>query len=87
MTVKIALEIKELPLQIRGRPEQCPVETFAANRTDQAFDEWMRQGAYGTVLMAATLRIRRFACHRWNRYSGSWSELRYSAAVVDELLD
>ena len=43
ITVKIALEIKELHLQIGGRPEQGPVETFAANRPDQAFDEWMRQ--------------------------------------------
>jgi hypothetical protein len=43
MTVKIALEIKELHLQISGRPEQRPVETFAANRSDQAFNEWMRQ--------------------------------------------
>jgi hypothetical protein len=44
MTVKIVLEIKELHLQVRGRPEQCPVvEIFAANRTDQAFDEGMRQ--------------------------------------------
>src|SRR2546428_14074404 len=43
MTVKVALEIKELQLQISGRPEQRPVETFAADRADQAFDEWMRQ--------------------------------------------
>src|SRR5713101_3065963 len=26
--------------------------------------------------MASTSRMRRFACHWWNRYSGSWSELR-----------
>jgi hypothetical protein len=44
MTVKIALEIKELRLQISSRPEQRSVETFAANRADQAFNEWMRQG-------------------------------------------
>ena len=43
MTVIVPLEIKELHLQISGRPEQRPVETFAANRADQAFDEWMRQ--------------------------------------------
>ena len=43
MTVKIALEIKQLPLQISGCPEHRPVETFAANRSDQAFKEWMRQ--------------------------------------------
>jgi hypothetical protein len=43
MTVKVALELTELQLQIRGRPEQRAVETFAADRADQAFDEWMRQ--------------------------------------------
>ena len=34
MTVKVLLEIQELALKISGRPEQSPVETFAANRTD-----------------------------------------------------
>jgi hypothetical protein len=43
MTVKVTLEIKELQLQISGRPEQRAVETFAAYRADQTFDEWMRQ--------------------------------------------
>src|SRR5438105_13661236 len=33
-------------------------------------------GTYGTVLISLTSRIRRLACHWWNRYSGSWSELR-----------
>ena len=43
MTVKVALELEELQLQISGCPEQRPVETFAAHRADQAFDEGMRQ--------------------------------------------
>jgi hypothetical protein len=43
MTIGIALEIKELHLQISSRPEHRPVETFAANRSDQAFNERMRQ--------------------------------------------
>src|SRR5258707_10168090 len=43
MTVKVLLEIQALALKISGRPEQSPVETFAANRTDEAFDEGMRQ--------------------------------------------
>src|SRR5882762_5957748 len=43
MTVKVPLEIKELILQISGRPERRAVETFAAYRADQAFDEWMRE--------------------------------------------
>src|SRR6266849_8833068 len=38
-------------------------------------------GTYGTVLIASTSRIRRFACHWWNRYRGSWSELRYVGGV------
>lgn len=42
MTVKVALEIKEFCLQISRRPEQHTVGAFAANRADQAFDEWMR---------------------------------------------
>jgi hypothetical protein len=43
MTVKVSLEREELQLQISGRPEQRPVETSAAYRADQAFDEGMRQ--------------------------------------------
>ncbi len=43
MTVKVSLELEELQLQVSGRPEQRPVETFAADRADQAFDEGMRQ--------------------------------------------
>ena len=34
------------------------------------------RAAYGTVLISSTLRMRPFACHRWNSYSRSWSELR-----------
>ena len=43
MTVKVALEITELHVQISGGPEQRPVKTLAPNRADQAFDEPMRQ--------------------------------------------
>jgi hypothetical protein len=43
MPVKVPLEINEFHLQISSRPEQRPVETFAANCADQAFDKWMRQ--------------------------------------------
>jgi hypothetical protein len=38
-------------------------------------------GAYGTVLFSSTSRIRNVACHRWNWYSRSWSELRYVGEV------
>jgi hypothetical protein len=43
MAVKIALEITELHLQIRSRPEQRAVEKLPPNRADQPFDEWMRE--------------------------------------------
>ena len=43
MSVKVPLELTELQLQIRGRPEQRPVETFAAYGSDQSLDEGMRQ--------------------------------------------
>jgi hypothetical protein len=77
MPVKIALEIKELHLQISG-----PVQNTVRSRHSRRIVPIKRStngcdsGAYGTVLMAFTSRIRRFACHWWNRYSGSWSELR-----------
>jgi hypothetical protein len=41
MTVVVALEIKELHLQISGRPEQSVIQAFAPNGADQPFDEWM----------------------------------------------
>src|SRR5713101_9767015 len=43
MTVIVPLEIKELHLQISGRPEERAVETFAPNRSDQADDVCMRE--------------------------------------------
>ena len=33
----------ELHLQISDRPEERAVETFASNRSNQPFDEWMRE--------------------------------------------
>jgi hypothetical protein len=42
MTIVITLELQKLQLQIGGRPEECPVQAFAPNRADQAFDEGMR---------------------------------------------
>src|SRR4051812_22497280 len=43
MTVVVTLEIKELPLQIHGRPEERPVQTFTPNCTNQPFHERMRE--------------------------------------------
>ena len=37
MPVIVVLEIEELRLQIRGRPEQGAVQTFAPNGANQAF--------------------------------------------------
>jgi hypothetical protein len=41
MTVVVPLKLEELHFQISGRPEEHAVETFAANSTDQPFDEWV----------------------------------------------
>src|SRR5713226_8981372 len=41
MAVIVTLEIEELHLQIRGRPEQGAVQTFAPNRANQPFNEGM----------------------------------------------
>ena len=41
MAVIVTLEIEELHLQIRGRPEQGAVQTFAPNGADQPFNEGM----------------------------------------------
>ena len=43
MTVKVALEIKELRLQISRGPEERAVQTFAPNGANQPFDEGMRE--------------------------------------------
>ena len=43
MTVIVTLEIEKLHLQVGGRPEERPVQAFAPNGADQAFDEGMRQ--------------------------------------------
>jgi hypothetical protein len=43
MTVMVPLELVELQLQVGGRPEEQPVQAFAPNRADQAFDEGMRE--------------------------------------------
>src|SRR5262249_10813158 len=43
MTVIVALEIEELHLQIRSRPEERVVQTLAPNGANQPFDEWMRE--------------------------------------------
>src|SRR2546428_4702865 len=43
MAVIVPLEIEELHLQIRGRPEQGAVQTFAPNGANQSFDEGMRK--------------------------------------------
>ena len=71
MTVKIALEIKEL------QPRSAAVQNSVRSRHSRRIVPIRRStngcdsGAYGTVLMGFTSRIRRFACHWWNRYSGS----------------
>src|SRR6266852_3316049 len=43
ITVKVPLEIEELHLQIRGRPEERSVQALAANGANQPFHEGMRE--------------------------------------------
>ena len=43
MAVVITLELQKLHLQIGRRPEERPVQAFATNGADQAFDERMRE--------------------------------------------
>jgi hypothetical protein len=43
MTVMVPLELEEPQLQVGGRPEEQPVQAFAPNGADQAFDEGMRE--------------------------------------------
>jgi hypothetical protein len=45
MAVIVALEIEELHLQIRGRPEQGAVKIFAPNGANQPFNEGMGRAA------------------------------------------
>ena len=47
MTVKVALEIKQLHLQISRSPEERAVQTFAPNGANQPFDEGMRERHVG----------------------------------------
>jgi hypothetical protein len=43
MPVVVALELEELHLHVDGRPEERAVQALPSNRTNQAFDEWMRE--------------------------------------------
>src|SRR5207245_7924550 len=43
MTVVVALEIEELHLQIRCRPEQGAVQTLTPNGSNEPFNEGMRE--------------------------------------------
>src|SRR6266850_818016 len=57
--------------QVRPWFEPASHTVMLRSVSDTAHDSGSASGAYGTVLMAFTSRIRRFACHWWNRYSGS----------------
>ena len=43
IVIKVLLEISELRLEIRRCPEKCLIEIFPSDRSDQPFDEWMRE--------------------------------------------
>src|ERR1700704_6167881 len=39
MTIVVTLELKELQLQIGGRPKECAIQAFPPNRPNEAFQE------------------------------------------------
>ena len=43
MTIVVTLELKELQLQIGGRPEERAIQAFPSNRANEPFDEGMRE--------------------------------------------
>src|SRR5713101_5718954 len=43
MTIVVTLELKELQLQIGGRPEEGAIQAFPSNRANEPFDEGMRE--------------------------------------------
>jgi hypothetical protein len=75
VTVVVASEIRELHLQISGRPEQVRSRHSRRMVPISRSTNGCESGTYGTVLISSTSRIRRFRCHWWNRNRGSWSEL------------
>jgi hypothetical protein len=42
ITIVVTLELKELQLQIGGRPKESAIHAFSSNRTNRPFDEGMR---------------------------------------------
>src|SRR3989442_7112466 len=76
MAVIVTVEIEELHLQIRGRPEQSAVQTFAPNGANQPFNEGMGERHVRHGLDFPDVEDTQIRCHWRNRYRESWSELR-----------
>src|SRR5881397_3817312 len=75
--VVVPLEIEELHLQIRGRPEQGAVQTFAPHGANQPFNEGMGERHVRHGLDVPDVEDAQIRLPLANRYRGSWSELRY----------
>jgi hypothetical protein len=58
MTIVVTLELKELQLQIGGRPEERAIQQFASNRTDEPFHEGM--GVSSRLHRQRAVRHKRF---------------------------
>ena len=43
MTIVVTLELKELQLQIGGRPEERAIQAFPSNCANEPFNEGMRE--------------------------------------------
>jgi hypothetical protein len=58
MAVVVAREGAELRLQVTGRPEERSVQAFVSNRTDEPFDEGMRERRVGHRCSVSPAMIR-----------------------------
>ena len=63
MTIVVPLELKELQLQIGGRPEEGAIQAFPSNRANEPFDEGMRQRRVRHRLDGFHVEDGTFACH------------------------
>ena len=61
----------ELALQIARIPEEGLIEELATYGADRPLNKGWERGTPGTVLTSSVPRMRRLACHRCDRKSGS----------------
>ena len=75
--VVVNSELFQLSLQVDSVPDEHVIKKLSSNRPDQPLHERMGHGHVRDRLDLSTSSMRKLASQRWNRNSGSWSELRY----------